>query len=315
MTTSSEEQEKKIQAPKRENFLYIKEKCEDLRNFLDDVEKQGTPELSDDSQQELLEIQRRLAILTVKTKAKENEQTEFREQTKEDGNEEKVTKEPKKCPQGGAIKKNKKYLKSYKLTSDNNVSFGSSSSSSSAENDSEIPKRKKKSERRKKHKLKYESQSDDSEEEHVSMKKYQKAKKSKKDRNKYISLSEDSSESDSDQRKKIKRKQGNTSSKSELTTRDYLKIMAERMDTRKVPECDKFDEESGQHLEEFLDEFEDYCIENVKGGDKYWIKELQQQLSGEVLVAFKCFKEYKYPYPKLRKKLLLWYEEMTVERK
>ena len=70
--------------------------------------------------------------------------------------------------------------------------------------------------------------------------------------------------------------------------------MAERMDNRKVPECEKFDEEAGHDLEEFLDEFEDYCKENVKGDSKHWIKELENQLSGETLDAFKSFKEYKY---------------------
>ena len=42
-----------------------------------------------------------------------------------------------------------------------------------------------------------------------------------------------------------------------MTTRDYLKIMAERMDNRKVPERDKFDEEAGQDLEDHPDEFEE----------------------------------------------------------
>ena len=87
----------------------------------------------------MLEPQRKLALLTVKTNAKESKQTEFREQTIEDGTEEEVSKEPEKLPQGGAMQKNKKYLKNYKLSSDINVSFDSSSSS--AENDFEIKKK------------------------------------------------------------------------------------------------------------------------------------------------------------------------------
>ena len=156
------------------------------------------------------------------------------------------------------------------------------------------------------------SESEESERSYIRKKKG--AKKTARSRPNYEEDSDDLSVSDSPRKCKRQTK-SNTMSAEALTTKDYLKIMAERMDNRKVPECEKFDEEAGHDLEEFLDEFEDYCRENVKGDSKHWIKELENQLSGETLDAFKSFKEYKYPYYKLRRKLLLWYDEMEEERK
>ena len=156
------------------------------------------------------------------------------------------------------------------------------------------------------------SESEDSERSYIRREKG--AKKTTRSRPKYEEDSDDLSLDDSP----IKCKRQTRSAKmlaEPLTTKDYLKIMAERMDNRKIPECEKFDEEAGHDLEEFLDEFEDYCKENVKGDSKHWIKVLENQLSGETLDAFKSFKEYKYPYYKLRRKLLLWYDEMEEERK
>ena len=156
------------------------------------------------------------------------------------------------------------------------------------------------------------SESEESERSYIRRKKG--AKKTGRSRAKYEEDSDDLSLSDSPRKCKRQTK-SDTMSAETLTTKDYLKIMAERMDNRKVPECEKFDEEAGHDLEEFLDEFEDYCRENVKGDSKHWIKELENQLSGETLDAFKSLKEYKYPYYKLRRKLLLWYDEMEEERK
>ena len=156
------------------------------------------------------------------------------------------------------------------------------------------------------------SESEDSEESYIKKKK--RAKKTTQPRPKYEEDSDDLSLSDSARKCKRQMKSDPISAEA-LSTKGYLKIMTERMDNRKVPECEKFDEEAGHDLEEFLDEFEDYCRENVKGDSKHWIQELENQLSGETLNAFKSFKEYKYPYYKLRRKLLLWYDEMEEERK
>ena len=92
-------------------------------------------------------------------------------------------------------------------------------------------------------------------------------------------------------------------------------MMAERMDTRKVPKLEAFDEESGMSLRDYLEEFEEYCMDNIKGDSRYWIRELEGQLSGELLEAFKHFRQCKDTYHKLKRKILEWYENMEEFRK
>ena len=83
-------------------------------------------------------------------------------------------------------------------------------------------------------------------------------------------------------------------------------MMAERMGTRKVPKLEAFDVESGMSLRDYLEEFEESCMDNLNGDSKYWIRELESQLSGELLKAFKHFEQCKDTYQKLRRKILKW---------
>ena len=92
------------------------------------------------------------------------------------------------------------------------------------------------------------SESEESERSYIRRKKG--AKKTAQSRPNYEEDSEDFSLSDSP--KKFKRQtKSDTTSAEALTTKDYLKIMAKRMDDRKVPECEKFDEVADHDLEEF----------------------------------------------------------------
>ena len=100
-----------------------------------------------------------------------------------------------------------------------------------------------------------------------------------------------------------------------LHTQDYLKLKAERMDNTRAQTLEKFDEENGLSLSEYLVEFQNFCMENIKEDCKNWIEELGSNLSGKLLEAFKQFKMYCYTYPQLEKKFLQWYEDMEEVRK
>ena len=100
-----------------------------------------------------------------------------------------------------------------------------------------------------------------------------------------------------------------------LQSRDDLKLMVERMDNRRAPTLEKFNEESRLFLRENLVEFEDFCMENIKGDCKNWIKELGINLTGDFLDTLKQFKMYRYSYPHLKIKLLQWYEDMKEVRR
>lgn len=88
-----------------------------------------------------------------------------------------------------------------------------------------------------------------------------------------------------------------------------------RLDGRKVPAQEKFDEKTGQDLKRYLKKFESYCDSNFKGGRSLWIGELERHLSGKVLEALQAVRDVDDSYEKVKKKLLEWYNNMKDLRK
>ena len=82
-----------------------------------------------------------------------------------------------------------------------------------------------------------------------------------------------------------------------------------------IPEFEKYDENSGESLMEYLERFERFCQRNVNGDEDSWIGELKKKLSGDTLRAFNNMRESKDTYVQLRYKLEDWDEEMKVTRK
>ena len=94
-----------------------------------------------------------------------------------------------------------------------------------------------------------------------------------------------------------------------------LKLLADKLDNKKSPIQRKFNDNSGESLKDYLDQFEEYCSDNLRGGSKFWIDELEERLSGETLKAFKSVKSNRDNYDDVKKKLLAWYNEMKESRR
>ena len=94
-----------------------------------------------------------------------------------------------------------------------------------------------------------------------------------------------------------------------------VKILADKLDNRKVPEQGKFDENGGESLEEYLIKFEKYCQANIRGDSHCWVDELESKLSGEMLELYKVSKLDRGSYESLKRKLLNWYEDTSEIRK
>ena len=276
-----------------EDEVTINKKCEEINSFLDDVAQGGAQKISRENKIQLLKIQRKLAMLHMEDDEIDSNSDRALKDLKE---------EKEKLKKGGAIPKHEKYL---------NLGNESISDESSDTSNKKAPKKSKHTEEPKK---KFKVRSQPKEEESCS-----KQRKSKKKAvNDSGTSNESSSDSDStlssssSEEERPKRSKHKENRK--LKTRDYLQILAERMDNRRAPKCEKFDEESGQSLKEYFEEFEEYCMENIKGDCKNWVKELEGNLSGDLQEAFKQFRKYRDSYPKLKKKLLGWYEDMEEAR-
>lgn len=88
-----------------------------------------------------------------------------------------------------------------------------------------------------------------------------------------------------------------------------------KLDGRKVPAQEKFDERTGQDLKRYLKKFESYCESNFKGDRDLWIGQLELHLTGKVLDAMKAVRDADDSYEKVRDKLLEWYGNMKDLRK
>ena len=88
---------------------------------------------------------------------------------------------------------------------------------------------------------------------------------------------------------------------------DRVLSAVKKIDMRQVPKFDMYDEDSGVSLVVYLDSFEDYCRDNVRGDKKFWIGELESRLGGRTLKAFRTVKLPDDSWKSLRKKLVRWY--------
>ena len=96
---------------------------------------------------------------------------------------------------------------------------------------------------------------------------------------------------------------------------DLLKKMMEKLDTRRVPELDDFDEDGCLSLKKYIQKFERYCKANIKGGKSYWIKELEKKLSGQTLKAIQAIQDKKQNYTTIKNKLIEYEKEMLQMKK
>ena len=120
-------------------------------------------------------------------------------------------------------------------------------------------------------------------------------------------------EKPSDKKESVKIK-GNNNKPTDID-KSILEILVEKIDNRKVPLQGKYDESSGESLTDYLDRFEDYCKDNIRGGNRFWIDELEGKLMGDTLKAFYAIKDVGDSYDSLKSKLLTWFNGMKDMRK
>jgi hypothetical protein len=97
-----------------------------------------------------------------------------------------------------------------------------------------------------------------------------------------------------------------------------------------VPPIEKFDADSGQHLEEYLRRFETLYENNFRGDRDMWIGQLELQfrsdrdmwigqlelnLKGEILVASNSMRDMDDSYNNVKRKLCDWYKDMKELRR
>lgn len=88
------------------------------------------------------------------------------------------------------------------------------------------------------------------------------------------------------------------------------KEVFDRLDNRRTPALEKFDENSGLDLAKYLRKFETYCSSNFRGGRNSWIGELEMHLEGKSLAAFKALRSVHDSYDTTKTKLLEWFNDM-----
>jgi len=94
-----------------------------------------------------------------------------------------------------------------------------------------------------------------------------------------------------------------------------LSDVMSQLNRGKIPDFEKFDEVSGQDLYKYLKKFEVYCKENLNGGRDGWLMELEKNLSGKTLRAFKVVKGFEDDYYDVKASLLEWYKDNAENRK
>ena len=95
-------------------------------------------------------------------------------------------------------------------------------------------------------------------------------------------------------------------SKTELT--DFAEVLL-KLDNRRIPEQDKFNEDSGQDFIAYIEQFEEYCKTNFKGHQNLWMSELGRHLQGRMLQNFYSLKESCKSYHELKQKLIIQYTD------
>ena len=131
------------------------------------------------------------------------------------------------------------------------------------------------------------------------------------DSNSEESSREESSYSEEERTKSTPKKRKEPKKKSKGSVNSLLK----GIDNRKVPKMESYNDDSGQDFRKYLKRFEKYCEENVKGGNQYWISELEAHLKGEILDTFEFVRDYDDEYDDVKYKLMKWYRNNADRRK
>lgn len=91
-------------------------------------------------------------------------------------------------------------------------------------------------------------------------------------------------------------------------SKDIVKMMS-RLDMRRTPELRNYEEEKGESLKSYLQEFEDYCNNNIRGKRRLWKGELEKHLTGRTLESFRALHTPLDNYDDIRRKMLNWYND------
>ena len=114
---------------------------------------------------------------------------------------------------------------------------------------------------------------------------------------------------------KPRRRQVRSRKREKSQMEQLIEVVSEKLDTRKVPSQEKFDDDGGEDLIKYLSKFENYCKSNYKGDKSLWIGELERHLTGKVLGAFRAMKDADDTYDVAKKKLVEWYIDLDDLRK
>ena len=134
----------------------------------------------------------------------------------------------------------------------------------------------------------------------------------------------DTEEEDEDEEERVSRKlerlkklneddrksaKGNRNKSRRSSLRDLtLNDVGRCIDFRQAPKLEKFSVDSGKDLKEYLAKFEDYCEQNVRGGEGFWPDMLEEKLEGNLLQRYKL-RDHDEDYWVSKRKLLKWWKD------
>ena len=90
---------------------------------------------------------------------------------------------------------------------------------------------------------------------------------------------------------------------------EFFAKLLDKLDNRRVPKLEDYDDKSGEDLQDYLKKFETYCQENIRGDSSFWVGELQNHLSGDTLKAFISLRDNRDRYHQIKEKLVTWDKE------
>ena len=96
---------------------------------------------------------------------------------------------------------------------------------------------------------------------------------------------------------------------------EFLCEVLGKLDNRKTLALDKFDDKSGETIEEYLTRFEQHCRDNIRNDMSYWPEELKAHLQGDLLKAYESLRERKDSYHVVKDKLVKYDRLMAKSRK
>lgn len=121
--------------------------------------------------------------------------------------------------------------------------------------------------------------------------------------------SSSSEESKTEGSQPFKNERPSRSRKKRMGESRLLREIVSKLDNRKAPRPDMYNDRDGEPLEKFLKKFEKYCEHNFKGDSDGWIGELGTFLEGDTLKAFKQIKQTYESYGSIKREMLEWYED------